>query len=286
MPEPTVPHAPVPEAPALELTANCADCFGLCCVALPFTRSADFARDKEAGTPCGNLGADFGCTIHEGLRERGWSGCTVFECHGAGQHVSQGTFAGVDWRTRPGTSAAMFRSFGVMRQLHEILRYVTEALERTETAPVHAELAEIRARTAELSEGTAPELAALDIPALRAAANGPLTRAAALVRAAARPGRAPDHRGADLMGSTRLRGADLRGANLRGAYLIAADLSRADLRGAELLGADLRDTDLRGADLRGALYLTQAQINAARGDAATRVGEEFTRPGHWGGYSG
>ncbi|WP_442277551.1 hypothetical protein [Terrabacter sp. 2YAF2] len=28
------------------LEADCAQCFGLCCVALPFTRSADFPVDK------------------------------------------------------------------------------------------------------------------------------------------------------------------------------------------------------------------------------------------------
>ncbi|MFD2352498.1 hypothetical protein ACFSTC_29280 [Nonomuraea ferruginea] len=31
-----------------ELKADCASCSGLCCVALPFSRSADFAVDKAA----------------------------------------------------------------------------------------------------------------------------------------------------------------------------------------------------------------------------------------------
>ena len=41
-----------------ELTADCGRCFGLCCVALPFSRSADFAYDKPAGEPCVNLQPD------------------------------------------------------------------------------------------------------------------------------------------------------------------------------------------------------------------------------------
>lgn len=32
------------------LQADCARCFGLCCVALPYARSADFAFDKDGGT--------------------------------------------------------------------------------------------------------------------------------------------------------------------------------------------------------------------------------------------
>ncbi|NEE31666.1 pentapeptide repeat-containing protein, partial [Streptomyces sp. SID7982] len=62
---------------------------------------------------------------------------------------------------------------------------------------------------------------------------------------------------------------------------IAADLSGADLRDADLIGADMRDTDLRGADLRGALFLTQPQLNAARGDARTKVPQTLERPPHW-----
>jgi hypothetical protein len=43
----------------------------------------------------------------------------------------------------------------------------------------------------------------------------------------------------------------------------------------------LRDTDVRGADLRGALFPTQAQVNAARGDAATTIPARLQRPAHW-----
>jgi uncharacterized protein YjbI with pentapeptide repeats len=78
-----------------------------------------------------------------------------------------------------------------------------------------------------------------------------------------------------------LRRAQLRGASLRGAYLIGADLRGADLRRADLLGTDLRAADLRGADLTGALFLTQPQLTAAVGDAATRLSPSLTRPAHW-----
>src|SRR5690606_37914114 len=74
------------------LTADCSRCAGLCCVALPFAASADFAVDKAAGTPCGHLQPDFRCGIHDGLREAGYPGCTVFDCFGAGQRVVQVTF--------------------------------------------------------------------------------------------------------------------------------------------------------------------------------------------------
>ncbi|MFD0905825.1 pentapeptide repeat-containing protein [Actinomadura sediminis] len=262
-----------------ELRANCAQCHGLCCVALPFTASADFAVDKPAGRPCANLLADSRCGVHADLRGRGFAGCTVFDCFGAGQKVSQVTFGGRDWREDDEAARRMFAVFPIMRDLHEVLWYLAEALARPEAAPVHGELRRVLDEVEDLTRGTPEEVAEADVAAVRGRVGPLLARTGDLVRAGV-PGRGRDHRGADLAGA-RLRNADLRGARLRGALLIAADLRGADLRAADLLGADLRDADLRGADLTGCLFLTQPQLNAARGDAATRTPAALRRPAHW-----
>lgn len=260
-----------------ELRADCGQCVGLCCVALPFSASAEFAVDKPAATPCGNLLADFSCGIHTRLRERGFSGCTVFDCFGAGQHLTQHTFGGASWRQDPGIAGSMFAAFAVMRGLHELLWYLTDALERTDTAPLHQSLRTRLAEVTALTDLGAEELTALDLNAQRAQTGDLLGQASRLARGE-HPG--PEHRGADLMGRS-LRGADLRAANLRGALLIAADARHADLRLADVLGADLRDTDLRGANLTGALFLTPPQVAAARGDDTTRLPAALQRPAHW-----
>lgn len=268
------------QAEQADLRGDCERCFGLCCVALPFAASADFAVDKAAGTPCRNLREDHRCGIHARLRQKGFTGCTVYDCFGAGQQVSQVTFGGRDWRTGPREDAhRMFEVFPVVRQLHELLWYLTEALALPAARPLRAELDEALRKTRELTAGTPGELAGLDVAAHRQEVNVLLLRTSELARAGTK-GRKKDRRGADLMGA-RLRGADLRGASLRGAYLIAADLTGADLRGADLIGADLRDADLTDADLTGAFFLTQPQLNAARGSAGTRLPGSVARPGHW-----
>ena len=260
-----------------DLRADCASCFGLCCVALPFARSADFAVDKAGGQPCVNLREDFRCGIHAQLRERGFPGCTVFDCQGAGQKVSQITFGGRNWRGDPGTARQMFAVFPVVRGLHELLGYLTQAMTLDVTRPIAAELRAAVDRVEALTLGSADELERCDVAAVRAEVSELLLRTSELARAALR---GADHRGADLMGA-RLRRADLRGANMRGAYLIAADLRSADLRTADLIGADLRDADLRGADLTGVLFLTQAQLDSTKGDARTRLPTGLRRPRHW-----
>ncbi|MBO4209553.1 pentapeptide repeat-containing protein [Micromonospora echinofusca] len=262
------------------MRADCARCAGLCCVAPAFARSADFAVDKPAGQPCRNLATDFRCGIHPQLRQKGFPGCTVFDCFGAGQQVTQVTYPTGNWRTAPQRAGEMFEVFAVMRHLHELLWYLAEALTLAPDAPLAAELAAAREHTAARTAGTPADLLALDVGELRQRVNGLLLRASEQARARhGRPG--PDRRGADLIGAD-LRGADLRAASLRGAYLIGADLRQADLRGADLIGADLRGADLRGTDLRDAIFLVQAQLDAARGDRTTRLSPALAHPAHWG----
>ena len=261
------------------LRADCARCFGLCCVAPAFSASADFAIDKPAGQPCPNLQPGFRCGIHDDLRRRGFRGCAVYDCFGAGQRVSQVTFGGRDWRQAPHTAQQMFEVFAVMRQLHELLWYLGEALNSWRAGPLHDELKLAIEATERMAGGGAEALLELDLRAHREKAGALLRQASQLMRAGV-PGPTVDHAGADLAGA-RLRGASLRGASLRGACLIGADLAGADLRAADLAGADLRDADLRGADLTGSIFLVQSQLDAAKGDARTRLPPSRSRPAHW-----
>ncbi|GAA1492646.1 pentapeptide repeat-containing protein [Curtobacterium herbarum] len=279
-----------------DLGADCANCFGLCCVALAFTRSVDFPVDKDAGDPCANLDPTDGCTIHPRLRSEGFRGCTVFDCSGAGQKVSRHTFAGRSWRDDTATRDAMFAVFPVVRRLHELLRYLDEAItlaHDAHDAHAAAPLTERFDRVRALSDADPDTLLAADVDAEYDAARPLLLGASRDARArdgSVHDGSGDDRRigrlrvgpGADLLGAD-LRRADLQGASLRGALLIDADLMGADLRRCECIGADLRDADLSGADLRGAVYLTQMQVNAARGDARTRLDDGFQRPSHWAG---
>jgi len=271
----------LPENTPSELRADCSNCFGLCCVALAFAKSADFAVDKAAGDPCRNLLADHRCEIHPTLRQKGFSGCTVFDCFGAGQKTSRVTFGGESWRDSKDTAKRMFAVFPVMRQLHELLFYLTEALTLRSVEPLRADLEAALAETERMTRTSPDAFDALDVPGHREGVNALLLRASELVRAGSpKPKNKRIRRGADLIGA-KLSGADLRGANLRGAYLIGADLRGANLRLADLIGADFRDADLRGADLTGSIFLTQAQVNAARGDAGTSLPPALSRPAHW-----
>lgn len=265
------------------LRPDCRHCFGLCCVALSFAASADFAIEKKSGKPCPNLQTDFRCSIHKDLRHKGFKGCTAFDCFGAGQQVSQITFKGIDWHDNQKTAGRLFDVFPVMLQLHEMLRYLTEALALKTSLPLHGELRLALDETQQLAQLNPDSLLKLDVPAHRSKINTLLLETSERVWAKScrqLKNKRINRRGADLIGA-QLRGADLKGADLRGACLIAADLRGADLRAADFIGADLRDADLSGADLSGSIFLTQAQINSAEGDVHTELPHRLARPQHW-----
>jgi hypothetical protein len=250
-------------------------------VAPGFSASADFAVDKPPGVPCRHLGDDFRCGIHASLRDRGFPGCTAFDCLGAGQRVVQETFGGRTWRDSAEVAERMFAAFGVVLRLHELLWHLSSALglDVDLDPPLRDALVRARDATDALAAGSPDALEALDLEAHRREVDALLARVSALAPSG-RPG--PDLRGADLLGQD-LRRRDLRAADLRGALLIGADLRGADLTGADLIGADLRAARLGGADLRGALFVTPTQVAAADGDAGTRLPPDVPRPAHWAG---
>jgi hypothetical protein len=272
----------------LDLRSDCARCTGLCCVGLHLVRSADFAIDKPAGTPCPNLGDDFGCGIHARLRESGFPGCVAYDCLGAGQRVTaavRSAHDGATWRDDPAAARDAFAALPVVAQLHELLWYLAEVLSLPAGAPVHDDARRALARTAPLADLAPAALLALDVGAVRRDVGPLVDRASALVRDAARraapratsryraSGAAVRRRlrpGADLVGAD-LRGLDLTGSDLRGALLLGADMRGSRLDAVDLLGADLRGADARGADLSRALFLTPAQAGAVRRDERTTL---------------
>jgi hypothetical protein len=263
--------------PRRDLRADCGACAALCCVAPPFAVSADFPINKPAGTPCPHLTLEYRCSIHERLRQEGFSGCAAFDCFGAGQRTTR-VIGDVTWRTDPDTAGQMFQVFEVLRPLHEILWYLEEACGRLPDGELREEARGRRQQTRNLAASAQGELIAADVAARQAETGVFLEQVSRVLRGDTELG--IDLRGADLAGR-RLHRADLRRADLRSACLIRTDLRGADLRLTDLLGADLRGADLRAANLSDAVFVTQSQVQAAVGDVSTTLPGALTRPTHW-----
>lgn len=271
----------------VSLIADCSKCFGLCCTALNIIASSDFPINKPAGTPCMNLQSDYSCYIHSNLREKGFKGCTVFDCLGAGQVVSQITFKGQSWRGNSEIGEKMFRVFPIMEQIHEMIAYTSEALAYDIPQALSDELSGQLKKLQDFTNLDAEQLLSLDMVMIRFPLNNLLAKTSEYVRESliaklpvTKNPKKYNMERADCMGK-KLAGEDLRAHYFRGAYLIAADMKNADLRAADFIGADLRDADLSGANLSTSMFLTKMQINSAKGDVSTKLPFYLQRPTHW-----
>lgn len=270
-----------------DLKNDCGKCFGLCCIALYFSASESFPNDKESGKPCVNLQHDFTCAIHNSLIDKGLKGCTAYECFGAGQKVAQVTYKGQDWMKAPESAQQMFEVFSIMRQLHEMLWYLTEALFIKMSRDIKDNLERLMSETEALTYLDASSLLGLDIVSHRDKVNILLKKISKIVRTEDNSGEKNTlSRRKKVAGRFDFIGADLRKVNLKGmdlggALLIAADLRGNSLRNTNLIGADLRDADIRGSDLTESLFITQIQVNTAKGDVNTRLPVWIERPGTW-----
>ncbi|KEF35921.1 putative low-complexity protein [Schinkia azotoformans MEV2011] len=262
------------------LKSDCNNCFGLCCVALPYGKSADFPFNKDGGEPCRNLCSNNLCSIHGKLRETGFRGCVSYECFGAGQHVSQSIYNGKDWREGGEHAEEMFAVFPLVQQLHEMLWYLQQSLTLKETHSLHNTLQKIYEETVDLAVKSPEEILKTDIVAHRSKVNALLIDSSKLYRGDNNKKGKLMKQKSDYIGAN-LKGLNLQGANFRGKLMIASNLSQSDLRRADFIGSDLRDADLSGANLTEVLFLTQSQINSAIGDVHTKIPSYLEKPSHW-----
>ncbi len=270
----TTPHQELLE----QCVIDCKNCCGLCCVALYFAKTDGFPSDKAAGKPCKNLQTDFRCTIHQDLLSIGMRGCLAYDCLGAGQLVTQKLYRCKDWRTEPKGAEEMFRTFVAVYQLRQMLWYLIEVTTIPFAEALLEDVRRLIQANQQICRSTPQAVLAFDIEAYRSDVNKLLKRACTLLQQGMGQKQATKNK--DFFGKN-WRKAGLTGYDFSMALLIAADLRGCQVQGANFLGADMRDTDIRGVDLRESFFLTQGQINAARGDSATKLPGHLTLPVVW-----
>lgn len=150
--------------------ADCASCSALCCVVPAFDVDQGFGYDKAAHTSCINLKEDFRCAVHGDLATCGFTGCVIYDCHGAGQWVTQVLFNGANWRDTPEIAKAMFTAFSRQTVLHELMLLLTTAMRYTPD-PVQQQLLAAKLREIEQLSLPGATIADADIEHLKQSTN-------------------------------------------------------------------------------------------------------------------
>jgi len=270
-----------------KLFIDCSNCSGLCCVDLYFAKSEGFPYDKPAGEPCKNLMEDFRCKIHDTLLEKKMKGCLAYDCFGAGQKVTSVIYNGASWRASQQVTEQMSAVFLIITRLHQMLWYLIEASSICATKDLWEDIARLIEENNHMTDITPDKILELDLEQYKKRVDRILKKSSDLVALSFKKPEGQEkqentdkEKMSDYIGKN-LQKKDLAGKDFSLCLMIAANIKGCKLKGANFLGTDMRDTNIEDADLSESFFLTQGQINAARGNAGTKLPAGLIRPLTW-----
>lgn len=258
------------------LKIDCEKCSGLCCVALYCMKTDGFPADKQAGKPCKYLMSDFLCAIHSKLVSKNMRGCLAYDCFGAGQKTTQNYYPNGTWETNPELENKICGIFMTVLQLHQMLWYLVEAFSLTSDEHLKSVIDALILENEQMTQWSSERISQLNIEKYRLKVNEVLKRVTSTVSV----------ENSDKIRSTDCFGRNFKKENLNGqdfsmALMIAANLEGCSLQRTNFLGADMRDANLKNTDLSESIFLTQMQINSAKGNSNTKIPINLSRPTVW-----
>ncbi|MGL4737646.1 MAG: pentapeptide repeat-containing protein [Cellulosilyticaceae bacterium] len=257
-----------------ELRIHCERCSGLCCVALYCSKSDGFPEDKQAEVPCRHLRSDFKCDMHAQLVTKHMKGCLTYECFGAGQRVTQMYASLGDWATQPRKRKEIYEVFLIMTQLYQMRWYLLQAREMEQSVVDGQEIEQLILENEQIANLEPQQLITYGLGGYRERTNGILKE---ITKACAAP---TSDKNKSFFGKN-FKGKNLDGQDMSMSLMIASNLEKCSLKGTNFLGADLRDANIKNTDLRESLFLTQMQINSAKGNGSTQLPDYLSRPSTW-----
>lgn len=257
-----------------DLRIDCAKCSGLCCVALYCSKTDGFPENKEDGVPCKHLQSNFQCDRHAQLVKKNMKGCLIYECVGAGQKVTKMYAESGNWKTNPKQSKEIYEVFLIVHQLHQMLWYLAQALGVTTDDKLANEIGLLIQENEQITSQGPGILQSYDLEGYRTKVNKILRTLTE------KQAKGSNEQNKNYFGKN-LKGKNLEGKDFSRALMIASNLEHCNLRGANFLGADMRDMNLKNANLSESLFLTQMQINSAKGNKMTNIPSYLVHPSTW-----
>lgn len=258
-----------------ELSIDCKNCCGLCCVGLYFSKLDGFPCNKKAGIPCSKLNNDFFCSIHSKLAIKKCTGCISYDCLGAGQKTIQNIYHGANWKDSPQIAEQMFLVFAIIYQLSQILWYLVEASSIIFAVNLREEIHKLILENQQLTQLSPENILTLNINDYRSRVNYVLKKTSQLVSNAIE-GKSTFKASKDYA-LKNFKKQNLDGMDFSMSLMIAANLEGCNLYGTNFLGADLRDANMKNTDLSNCIFLTRGQINAAKINSTTILPDMHTQ---------
>lgn len=261
-----------------QLKVDCAKCSGLCCTALFFSKIDGFPENKIAGKPCTKLQNNYRCKIHHELEKRNMKGCIGYDCFGAGQHVTQYIYQGKTWQTSKEKSKEIFDVFVIISQLYQIRYFLEESKIIIPAKGLWSDIQSLINENEALCSSTPQIILDIDTERYRNKVNIILKKVCGCITKCFK--NSDNNRLIEFSGKN-FKKRDMSGLDLSMKLLIAVNFDSCIFNGTVFLGADTRDTNFSNADLREAVFLTQGQINSAKGNRNTKLPPYLDYPVMW-----
>lgn len=225
-----------------KLVSDCSRCSGLCCIALYCFQSDGFPQDKPIGKPCINLMDNFKCRIHEDLESMGMRGCIGYDCFGAGQYLTEEIYGGVTWKTQPGKTKEICDMYMLIYRLFQLRFFLYESRKLVSSEVLLPEISRLLQENDSICKLPMQEMLKYPIDAYQDKVNGVLKKSCAALKN----------------------------------YLKVKNNI-----GKDYLNRNFEGENLDGADLKEAVFLSQGQINAAKGSRRTKLPKHLKYPDTW-----
>ena len=257
--------------------SDCSRCSGLCCIALYCFKSDGFPQNKPVGKPCINLMDNFKCRIHNDLERMGMRGCIGYDCFGAGQYLTEEVYSGVTWQTQPERVKEICDLYMFMYRMFQLRFFLYESKKLASSETLLPEINQLLQENDEICRLPIQEMLPYPIDAYQDKVNHVLKKSCVELN---------KFLGVKNSTETNFLNRNFKGKNLSGfdfnmKPLIASNFQNCNFKGATFIGTDTRDANFDGADLREAVFLSQGQINAAKGSRRTKLPKHLKYPVTW-----
>lgn len=257
---------------------DCGKCSGLCCTALFFSKIDGFPENKVSGKPCTKLDKDYKCKIHDKLEKLNMKGCIGYDCFGAGQYVTQHIYSGETWQNSSKKSNEIFEVFTAVFQLYQIRYFLEYATIIISDKVLIKNLESLINENENICRLDPKAILDFDINEYRNRANVYLKSISSSIVDSF--GNNKNNKIMDFIGKD-FKKKNMSGYDLSMKLLIAANFDSCIFEKTIFLGSDTRDTDFNNADLSEAIFLTQGQVNLAKGNLKTKLPMHLDYPTTW-----
>jgi hypothetical protein len=205
-------------------------------------------------------------------------GCLAYDCFGAGQIVTA-LYERENWRSNPKIAQEIFEVFIKVFNLQQILWFLSEILTLMPAKALWEKSYIYMNQLDFLIQSSPKDILNFDLGEFRENVNPLLKDTGEIIKREVFYTNGIIKK-KDFIGHN-FKKARLDGYNFSSSLLIAANLEGCSLTGSNFIGADLRDTNIKNADLRESIFLTQGQINAAKGNQNTCIPKHLIKPLSW-----